>query len=55
MNNGNDNTVALVDAIYTRLPKQLAGHLVDAEYNDDGSIQIIIGSEEYNLTVKKEK
>jgi len=45
----------LVDALYKGLPAEMDGHKVDAEFNDDGTVTVLIGASEFLVTVKRER
>lgn len=50
-----DKSAEIVDAVYKALPAEMFGHRLDAEFNDDGTVTVLVGADAYVLSVKREE
>jgi len=51
--NTRDKSHDLIDTIYASLPAAIDGRALDAEFNDDNTITVMVGSDEYVISVSR--
>lgn len=45
----------LVDGLREGMPAEMGGRMVDADFNDGGTVTVLVGASEFPVTVKKER
>lgn len=45
----------LVDGLREGLPAEMGGRKADADFNDDGTVTVLVGASEFPATVKRER